>query len=78
MSTASASPIHTITTGDDPMEEHVIVESSFSAIINAPLEAVLRGASVCRTRSIRGVRQLTSQRARPRRVMAGTCRSKSK
>src|SRR5262249_58546112 len=44
MPSTSASPVHSdsrrITTGDDPMEEQVIVDSSFSAIINAPLEIV--------------------------------------
>src|SRR5262249_37474867 len=44
MPSTSASPVHSdsrrITTGDDPMEEQVIVDSSFSAIINAPLERI--------------------------------------
>src|SRR5215467_14916348 len=44
MSSMSTSPVHgdvrRITTGGDPMEEQVIVDTSFSAIINAPLERI--------------------------------------
>ena len=48
------------------MEEHVIVDSSFSAVVNAPLERQSisqSGASVCRMMSIKVVRRRTSQQA---------------
>lgn len=50
------------------MEEHVIVDSSFSAIINAPIERIdIRpGASRCRTTNTRVARPRTSRTAHNR------------
>jgi hypothetical protein len=52
------------------MEERVIVDSSFFAVVNAPLEKIDTPVW-CFSLQDKGVRRLPLQRALPRRVMAG-------
>ena len=57
------------------MEERVIVDSSFSAVINAPLERIDIPELALQSpdEEYQGCRRLTSQLVLPRRVMAGAC-----
>ncbi len=57
------------------MEERVIVDSSFSAVINAPLERIdiPEWCFSLPDEEYQGCRRLTSQLVLPRRVMAGAC-----
>ncbi len=63
------------TTPEIQMEERVIVDSSFSAVINAPLERIdiPEWCFSLPDEEYQGCRRLTSQLVLPRRVMAGAC-----
>ena len=57
------------------MEDNTLVQSSFSATINAPIEKVifLHGASTCLSPSTKPVFRHTALLAQPRHLTVGAC-----